>query len=230
MNEQYIALRDAFEQLQTLLDCRLELCQEWGQFSAIHKDASARAKALQQRMESRDLTQEDIHQINDELADIQVALLDWEGRKEQLESLMNAGQVCVKDRSSQRTLHFNTEIGNVSAAFVRMSSMLEKKQGRLDEVAQLWQKFEEQKQELLTLLNRIKDQVQQIKVRQPTLEGTRQYQGQMKELEGEVQGQATKFEEFRDLGRQLSVLDPSKTGRVQKGWLNAVGVSEFSFC
>jgi hypothetical protein len=100
--------------------------------------------------------------------------------------------------------------------FERTGSQLEKKQGRLDELNQLWAKFDEQNTVLLTLVNGLVDKINKAKVITPSQAGVKAYQEEIKDCETALQTEAPQFEEFRDLGRQIAAMDNLKSQRVQK--------------
>ena len=217
LREQYKTLRDAFENLQSVLDSRMELCDEWAKYLAVQTQVNSHVRALQQRLDSRELSQEDIDALNRELEDLHVGLGEWENKKSELEVLMTDAHAVIKDRSSQRTLRFGTEIQNLMSLFNRTSNLLETKQGKLDQITDTNQHFDEQKQILQQILDDNRNKSDNTKVTKHDLEGVKDYQNDLKGLEKELVAHANKFEEFREMGRQLTVLDSTKTSRVQKG-------------
>lgn len=218
LDAQYTALRDGYESLQTLLDHRLELCAEWAKFIALHTQVNAHVKALQQRLETtRDVTQSDIDALNRELEDLHVGVSEWDSKKELLEALMTDSQAVFKDRPSQRTMRFQSEIQNLLMLLNRTCNLLQAKQGKLDQITDLTQQFAEAQQKLQQTIDDTKSTLTTLKVTKHDLDGVKDYQKKVKDAEKELLSHAGQLEAFRDVGRQVTSLDASKTTHVQQG-------------
>ena len=214
---QYAALRDAYESLQSLLDQRLELCDEWAKCLAVRTQVGAHVKALQQRLNAHDVTQADIDACSEELGELQAGLAEWESKKDVLELLINQSNVVIKDRATQRTLRFQSEIDSALTSCTQTHDVLQSKQGTLDQVTDLYKQFTESKHKLHQVMEDSKSTSDSLKVTDHDLDGIKGYQQRVKDLETDLLSQSSQFEGLRDLGRRLTSLDPTKTKEVQQG-------------
>ena len=219
--DQHRQMTGGYQDVKDLLEKRIHMCTNWSQFTELRKGAVSRIKVLQQRLESQELSPEDVDKIHAELAEIQASMGEWNDKQDELEQLMSTSQITVKDRSTQRTLHIQAEIQNLTTSLGQTSTKLEQKKGKLDELAAMWVNFEQQKQGLSDVITQSRDKLQGSSVKQATLDGVKTYSGEIKAVDEQLSGYATQYEELRELGRQLMLADPTRMLQAQSA-LNSV--------
>ena len=222
LQERFAGLKKNFTSLEDLATNREELCQQWGKYSDVAKVAQLKVKALQQKLTSKDLSQEEINVANQELAEVQASLAGWEGKRRDMDELVTTSQMTIKDRPSKRTLQFEGEVQNLQASLGKTNTMLEEKQGKLDQLTTKWSDFENQKKGLLGSISEIRRKLEDASVTSSSLDGVKDLAKQIKALENQLDGHNPDYENFRELSRELVSSDPANMARTQ----NALGSVE----
>jgi len=221
LEKQHHQLSQNYSNVKDLLKKRITMCVSWETFSKHKKGVGSRIKILQQRLDSQDLSQEDVVRASKELAELQKSTLEWNDKQTELNQLMAESQITVKDRPTQRTLHIQSEIQNLASSLSKTSTKLEQKKGKLDEIDAKWQNFEQLKHTILGNVADFQEKLQNTSVKQSSLEGIREYGADIKALGDQWSGYATQYEELRNLGRELMTVDPSHVLEAQSA-LNAI--------
>ena len=215
LEQRFHNLQTTFRDTANLTGYRQELCEEWHKFSTARKDASAQLHRSQQDMESQSLSQEDISQIQSLLSDSQQVIADWEAEKSRLDDLSTKAQMMIKDRSSQRNIYFQSEIQTMLTSVQRATTLLQQKQGKLDEVSRLWADFEDQRRSLQEVMNEIQKRTDQCALAELSADGTKDLVNRLKSIESEMGSHNPQYKEFRELGRQLISSDATRGQEVQ---------------
>ncbi len=217
LNERLTKLKETFTERNNLIEKRIALCGEWLDFSEARDSIQTQSKNLQQRMESPDLSQADLDSIHTDMEEIRSVANQWNQKQEQLEQNMIDCHMTIKDRATQRTVYFNTELQTLTTVVVRTTTQLEQRRGKLDEITSLWQNFNMQKDALTSSVTGLKDKLQSTKIQECSLEGAKTFSNDVEGIRQELESHAPQFEDFRDLGRQLMTADESHAGKIQTG-------------
>lgn len=176
--EEAAILRDRFDRLmagydkvEDLIKNREDLCEQWMEYSGDQKEVQAKLKTLQQRLQNPDISEEEVAKINKEVEVLRKSLAPWNRKKEQLDDLMGQAQLVIKDRASQRTLHFGTELQALENMCEAVSTNATQKQGQLGELSELWNDFDKKKASLVSKLQILGDKVQNSSVDTSSLQG-----------------------------------------------------------
>ena len=185
-------------------------------YNNTHSATIQRIKAIQQRLESDDLTQEEISALTAELQELQSQVGEWDGKQQELEQLLAGADTVIKDRGSQRRLHFASEIQALAGTMGRTASLLEQKQGKLNKLSDLWGQFENKQNGLTTLLTTTQTHLNQQKLQQSSLGGIQHLSDEVKTLQHQLDANTPQLNEFQDLARQLIATDPVKANKAQQ--------------
>lgn len=185
--EEAALLRDRFDRLmagytkvEDLIKNREDLCEEWTNYTGDQKDVQAKLKILQQKLQAPDISEEEVAKINKEVEALRRSMAPWNRKKEQLDDLMGTAQLVIKDRATQRTLHFGTELQALENMCDSVSTNAKQKEGHLVELSQLWDDFDQKKDHLLDKLQTLSEKIQNSSVDASSLQG-------IKELVNEVE-------------------------------------------
>lgn len=210
-------LAATYENIQTLAKARIELCKEWMRYMIAHKGCIAQIKALQQRLDSRELSQEELDKIAAEMEEAKAGLSTWDERRRELDQLMIGGQMVIKDRASRRILHFQSEIQTALSICDKARNQLQQKQGKLDEISQKWNEFEDMKRSLVGSLGNINQRLDACRPQVPSHQGLKDMTKEVKTMEKELKGHTGDLDKLRDLGRHLMAADSTNMSRAQDG-------------
>ena len=215
-------LATSYDHIQSLASHRDELCREWLRYAIVHKGCLTQTKALQQRLDSKNLSQEELNNIGKELEEAWAPLKEWYGRRKELDNLFTAAQMVIKDRASRRVVHFQTETEAALSAYEKATHQLKQRQGKLDEASEKWQLFENQKQALLASLQQLSEKVQACSPREPSLGGLKDMTRELKECEKELSAHNPDLDALRALGQELKTSDSARVrdelGDVETQW------------
>lgn len=185
--EEAAMLRDRFDRMmagyskvEDLIKNREDLCEQWVNYSGDQKDVQAKLKSLQQKLQQPDISEEEVNKINKEVEALRKSMAPWNRKKDQLDDLMGTAQLVIKDRATQRTLHFGTELQALENMCDSVSTNASQKQGHLSELHQLWDEFDNKKGNLLGKLQTLGDKIQNSTVDSSSLQG-------IKELVNEIE-------------------------------------------
>ena len=184
--EEAEALREQFKQICSnydnanhLMDQRVELCQNWGQFQAAQKQGHKRMKRILKAMESPDIKQEDLAKLSAELSDIQKSLGAWNQDSAELDRLMSESQTVIKDRGSMKTLHFKGEVQSDNVEFEKAQRKMGQKEGHLIQTTNLRSDFCEGRDKLLKWMRQMNHNVQSAKTNESSLDGLKDLKEQL---------------------------------------------------
>lgn len=173
-------LRDRFDRvmggytkIDDLLKNREELCDKWDQYQTSHKDAQARLKTLQAKLASPNIKEDEVAIINAEVKALREDMGDWANEADGLDELMATSQLTIKDRATQRTMHFGSEIQAYNSMCDSVLFNSKQKQEHLDELAQLWAEFESKQAELVEKLGDVGERIGSATADQSSLQGVR---------------------------------------------------------
>ena len=186
-------LRDRFDRvmggytkIDDLLKNRDELCQKWDQYQTSHKDAQGRLKTLGAKLANPNIKEEEVAKINAEVQGLRKDMAKWAEQAEDLDELMATSQLTIKDRATQRTLHFGSELQALDSLCDSVLFNSKQKQDQLGELAQLWEEFEAKRADLVTKLGDVGERVGVAAVSQSSLQG-------VKDLVREIEVSAAEF-------------------------------------
>ncbi len=216
LSSKHDTLKQGYQHLLQLLQYRVELCQQWTKYAAVAKQCKAQLRALQAKMAAGDLSQAELDSANQELADLKNIIGGWDDRRRDLDQLMVDAEMTIKDRSSQRAMHFQNEIQELLKFCDKTAFDLREKQGQLDELSKLWALFEEKRRNLAGTIENIEQQVDGAKVKDSSLQGVKDMSEEVKAIEKELESHQPEYKEFRDLGRQLVAADATNSNVAQE--------------
>lgn len=215
LREHFEELQREFDSTEDLASCRVELCQQWGEYKDASKGAQAKIRGLQQKLVAKDLSQDEIDGINKELCQVQDSLREWEGKKADIDQLMDHSKMTIKDRASHRPLHFQDEVQVFQNSLSKATNLLDEKQGKLDELNSQWSDFENQRKSLLGSISDIKGELSSTAVSSSSLDGVQEFAKQVKVLELQLDQHLPEMENLKTMSRQLMASDPTNIARAQ---------------
>ena len=207
LSSKHDTLQGAHQRLLKLVTCRMELCKEWNMFAAMAKKARSQLTALQAKLASSDLSQAELDAASQELADLRKDLSAWDDKRRKVDQLMTDAELTIKDRPTQRVLHFQVEITELLTFCDRSAVQLKEKQGQLDELSTLWSQFEESRRQLAGTIENTEQQIESVKVRDSSLQGIKDMSEEIRVVEREFESHNPELREFRELGQQLMAAD-----------------------
>ena len=179
--EEAAILRDRFDHLmnnyskmEDLIKNREDLCDNWGKYAGDHKETQAKLKTLQAKLASPDIKEEEVEKINKEVAALRKSMAPWARQADQLDALMGDSHMVIKDRATQRTLHFNSELQALENLCDSVAGNAQQKQGHLMEVSQLWDEFSNRKDNLVAKLHEIGEKIDGAAVDDSSLAGVKE--------------------------------------------------------
>lgn len=180
LRDRFDRVMEGYTRVDDLLKNREELCEKWDQYQTSHKDAQARLKTLQAKLASPNIKEEEVAKINAEVQALRNEMGKWGDQAEALDDLMATSQLTIKDRATQRTLHFGSELQALDSICDAVLFNSRQKQEHLGELAQLWADFEDKQAELVNKLGDLGEKISTAAVENSSLEG-------MKELVREIE-------------------------------------------
>lgn len=180
LRDRFDRVMEGYTRVDDLLKNREELCEKWDQYQTSHKDAQARLKTLQAKLASPNIKEEEVAKINAEVQALRNEMGKWADQAEALDDLMATSQLTIKDRATQRTLHFGSELQALDSICDAVLFNSRQKQEHLGELAQLWADFEDKQAELVNKLGDLGEKISTAAVENSSLEG-------MKELVREIE-------------------------------------------
>jgi chromosome segregation ATPase len=173
-------LRDRFDRvssgyfkIEDLLKNREELCEKWDEYQASHKDTQSKLKTLQNKLASPNIKEEEVAKINAEVKALRDDMGQWMDEADALDELMATSQLTIKDRATQRTLHFGSELQALDSMCDSVLFNSKQKQEHLGELAQLWAEFESKQAELVDKLGDVGERIGTAAVNQSSLQGVK---------------------------------------------------------
>ena len=174
LRERYDHAMANYSKLDDMIKNREEICEQWSKYAADHKDAQTKLKMLQAKLASPEIQQEEVEKINKEVASLRKSMMPWDKLANKLDDQMDMAHLIIKDRATQRTLHFNSELQNLQTMCDNVSSNVQSKQGHLSELSQLWEEFSGRKDSLLAVLQELAERVGGAIVNDSSLSGLKE--------------------------------------------------------
>lgn len=174
LRDRFDRVMEGYTRVDDLLKNREELCQKWDQYQTSHKDAQGRLKTLQAKLASPNIKEEEVAKINAEVQSLRDDMGKWANEADALDELMATSQLTIKDRATQRTLHFGSELQALDNLCDAVLFNSRQKQEHLGELAQLWADFEAKQEDLVKKLGVVGDKVSTAAVENSTLEGVKE--------------------------------------------------------
>ncbi|KAH3752033.1 hypothetical protein DPMN_186641 [Dreissena polymorpha] len=178
-DDEAVILRDKFDRvmggytkIEDTLKSHKEVCEKWDQYQSSHKDAQARLKTLQAKLENPNIKEDEVAEIKEEVKSLRAEMGEWDNQVDALDELMATSQLTIKDRATQRTLHFGIELQALDSLCDSVLFNSSQKE-RISELAELWKKFEAKQAQLVEKLEDVGDRVETAVVPQSSLQGVK---------------------------------------------------------
>lgn len=173
LSDRFDKLMAGYTKMEDLVKNREEVCQKWDEYHTAHKDTQAKLKQLKARLANGDLTEDEVNQVKAELEEVKSGMYPWVESSEDFDELIGAAQMVIKDRASQRTLHFGSELQAMENLCDQVAFSTQQKQEQLEEVSQLWKDFVDRNRELIGQVKAIEDQAKTAKSSRSDLQGVK---------------------------------------------------------
>ena len=164
-------LDEQVERVTETLSARQDLCHKWLEYESLATATQDNVRSLQGQLESSDFQEEDAGKVKTELDAAVIQLSKWEQEAGDLDDLSAKAEMTIKDRSSQRSLHFSVETKSVLRSCEQMSLAVEQKEGALHEIAEQWSTFCEDTDGLLLWLKDEQKKLDTARMTEASLEG-----------------------------------------------------------
>lgn len=174
LSDRFDRIMEGYTKIEDLIQNRENLCDNWTKYNDDHKEAQAKLKSLQARLQSPDLTEAEVNNIKREIAELKASMSGWNKQADGLDDLMGASQMIIKDRATQRTLHFNSELQSLEHLCDTVSEAAQQKENHLGELAQLSDDFVVKKDQLVLKLQEIQDRIASAAVDKSSLQGLKE--------------------------------------------------------
>ncbi|KAK6181528.1 hypothetical protein SNE40_009363 [Patella caerulea] len=208
-------LLNNYSDMEETIHKREQLCENWMNFNGSQKDAQAQLKALQARLQSPDLKEEDVIRIKQEIEIIKKGMDDWRKNADPLDELMINAKMTIKDRATQRSLHFGSELQSIATNCDNVRYEADKREEHLGELNQLSEDFTVRKNQLMDKLGKIEKKISAAKVNKSNLQGMKDLVSEIEDIRDEMYVLNPEFEQLRELGRQITQADNEKYPAVQ---------------
>ncbi|XP_076463750.1 muscle-specific protein 300 kDa-like isoform X7 [Babylonia areolata] len=213
--DRFDKLVEGYTRMEDLIGEREDLCQQWGQYSQTHKAAQAKLKGLQTQLAAPDIQEEEVARILEEIEEVKKTLSPWSREAEALDEKMTSAQMVIKDRPSQRSLHFGSELQSLEQLCDSVGQSAAQKEEHLGEVQQLRTDFGARRDALLYALHALQDRAHSTKAGESSLQGVRDLIRDIEGIRDDVFAHNPDYEQLRELGRQIMHADPLKAGEIQ---------------
>lgn len=174
LRERYDHIMANYSKLDDLIKNREEICENWSKYAADHKETQAKLKMLQAKLASPEIQQDEVDKINKEVAAIRKSMSPWNKQANKLDDQMGSAHLVLKDRATQRTLHFNSELHSLEAMCDNVCANVQTKQGHLSELSLLWEEFGSRKDSLRAELQELAERVGGAAVNASSLSGLKE--------------------------------------------------------
>jgi len=173
LRDRFDRVMEGYTRVEDILKNRDELCDKWDQYHNTHKEAQAKLKTLQSKLASPNIKEEEVAKINAEVKALRDGMGKWADQADALDDLMATSQLTIKDRATQRTLHFGSELQALDSLCDAVLFNSRQKQEHLGELAQLWADFENKQAELVNKLGDVSDKIGNAAVENSSLDGVK---------------------------------------------------------
>ena len=184
LSDRFERLMAGYSKVEDLIKNRESLCGQWTKYYTAHKDIQGKLKMLQAKLQSPDIKEDEVLAINREVEVMRKGMIAWAKQADRLDDLMTSAQLVIKDRATQRTLHFGSELQALESLCDSVSFTVKQREEHLGELTQLWDEFEAKKGTLVAKLQNVGQRIDSAAVEQSTLQG-------IKELVREVEVSVT---------------------------------------
>ena len=174
MGDRFDKVMEGYTRLEDLIQNRENLCENWTKYHEDHKEAQARLKNLQAKLQNPDLKEEEVAKIKQEIEELRQNMKTWDKDVDELDALMGASQMVIKDRATQRTLHFNSELQSIENLCDTVSHNAEQKEHHLGELAQLSDDFSDKRMTLVDKLKQVEAKIAAAAVGSSTEQGLKE--------------------------------------------------------
>ncbi|ESO86156.1 hypothetical protein LOTGIDRAFT_167389 [Lottia gigantea] len=215
LSERLDRLLNNYSDMEDTIQKREQLCENWINFNDKQKEAQARLKALQARLASPDVKEDEVIQIKREIEMIKNGLQNWNQQSEPLDELMVNAKMTIKDRATQRSLHFGSEVQGIANSCDNVMYEAERKEEHLGELHQLSDDFSDKKKQLIAKLGDLEKKINSAKVNKSDLQGLKDLVSEIEDVRDEMYALNPEYEQFRELGRQIMQADVDKSPIVQ---------------
>lgn len=127
----------------------------------------------QAKLASPDIKEEEVARINKEVESLRKSMTPWAQQADQLDDLMANAQLVIKDRATQRTLHFGTEVQAIENLCDSVTNNARQKEDHLGELSQLWNDFGDKKEGLVDKLHDLANKLKDATVGDCNLQGVK---------------------------------------------------------
>ncbi|KAK7104412.1 hypothetical protein V1264_019133 [Littorina saxatilis] len=206
---------DGYTKMEDLIGEREELCGHWNNYSDAHKTAQTKLKNLQARLASPDIKEEEVAKIMAEVQELRKSMSPWNQQAEGLDEMMSNAQMVIKDRATQRTMHFGSELQALEHMCDSVGQTAAQKEEHLGELLQLSDDFGGRKDALVKALQQVDDRLADAKAGNSSLQGIKDLVAEIEDIRDDVFSRNPAYEQLRELGRQIMHADPSKAAQIQ---------------
>ncbi len=215
------ALRERFERMQQDFDRvasqvgqRLDICEQWTDYNDAHKTIVDRMKALQKRLESRDLSPAEIDSISRELTELQSKLQELERKRSRLDSAASEADTVVKDSASKQAVQTKLQLQQLQTALSRTRSLIDERRGKLDELGKLKEKFSDRRNSLKSALTDVGNEVNRIRPAGTNADALKASVKQLADLDRALQERNLQRADLVDIAGRIASLDRSQELKV----------------
>ncbi|KAL5008450.1 hypothetical protein ScPMuIL_014031 [Solemya velum] len=215
LSDRYNHLLQAYSKTEELIQNREDVCQQWTEYQTDHRDFQGKLKTLQGKLASPNVKEDEVTSINAEIENLKKGMSIWSNQAEDLDELMASSQMTIKDRASQRTLHFGSELQSIDSLCDSVSFAAHQKEEHLGELQKLCIGFEAKKDSLVEKLGGIEQRIDACVAKDSSLQGVKDLVREIEEIRDDVFIHNPEYEQLRDLGRQIIQTDPRKSTAIQ---------------
>uniref|UniRef100_A0A2C9KCB0 Calponin-homology (CH) domain-containing protein n=1 Tax=Biomphalaria glabrata TaxID=6526 RepID=A0A2C9KCB0_BIOGL len=216
LSDRFNKMLEGYTQVEDLIDNRENLCNKWTGYSDTQKEVQAKIKALQARLQSPNVSEMEVAQIKREIDNLRKSLQPWSQESDQLDELMSTAQMVIKDRASQRTLHFGSEVQNLESLCEQAGATARQREEQIGELTQLSTEFIQNKDDLVEHLLDVQKKLLEAKAGKSNVQGIKDLVKQIESIREEVYSHNPEYEQLRELGRQIMHADPTKAAAIQQ--------------
>ncbi|CAL1544282.1 unnamed protein product [Lymnaea stagnalis] len=223
LSERFNKIIEGYTKVEDLIGNREDLCKKWVGYNDAQKDVQAKLKALQARLQSPNISEAEVAQIMQEINTLRKSLQPWSKEADSLDDLMSTAQMVIKDRATQRTLHFGSELQALENLCDQAGASAKQKVEQLGEITQLSTEFVHKKDDLVGNLIKVQNKLLAAKPGKSNLQGLKDLVKEIEAIREDVFSNNPEYEQLRELGRQIMHSDPNKAAAIQQqlGQVNA---------
>ncbi|CAH1803094.1 unnamed protein product, partial [Owenia fusiformis] len=221
LNKEFGEVISNYQNIDSVLQARVELCQKWSQYSTVQKGAMSRLKTLQTKVQSQEFKESDIGSVRKEIKGVYQVLNEWTEQSTELDQLMHRAQMTIKDRTTQRATTFSEEIQTVISASDALNDTINNKQTHFGQVADLWQVFTSAKDTFLLYLKDVEHRIEYCKVPETSLKSLQNTLDHLDKILKDLDAHTSELDNLMEMGQQLKQTDQSQLSYAQ-GCLSSI--------